>query len=169
MVKLNDDFFQRDVLVVAPELPGKFLAIIRNDAPEYFMITEVEAYKGTEDKACHASKGRTKRTEIMFHTGGYIYVYFVYGMYWMLNIVTGPENDPQAVLIRKLEGLNGPGILTRSLNIDKSYYGENICSSSRIWTEDKGVIPHLFYNRRIGIGYAGEPWVSNLWRFSTKM
>ena len=96
-----------------------------------YMITEVEAYRGIEDLACHASKGRTLRTEIMFQEGGCLYMYFIYGMYWMLNIVTGGKDDPQAVLIRGVEGYSGPGRLTKSLGIDKSYYGEDITVSEQ--------------------------------------
>ncbi len=166
MIKLPEQFFTRDVLEVAPELPGKYLVIKQNGEVNYFMIKEVEAYRGIEDTACHASKGRTNRTEIMYHTGGHIYVYLVYGMYWMFNIVTGLRDDPQAILIRKLEGLDGPGKLTRHLNIDRSYYGENLCLSSRIWIEDKGFIPTVFTCPRINIDYAGEPWISKLWRYT---
>ena len=87
--RLLRDFFIRDVLHVAPELVGKILVIRSKDnSIRRFIITETEAYRGAEDKACHASKGRTSRTEVMYHEGGKIYVYFVYGMYWMLNFVT---------------------------------------------------------------------------------
>ena len=93
---------------------GKILAVkSENDLIRRFIISETEAYRGSDDKACHASKGRTPRTEIMFHEGGRLYVYFVYGMYWMLNIVTGMENDPQAVLIRGLKGCTGPGRVSK--------------------------------------------------------
>ena len=99
--RLPVDFFTRDVLCVASEMLGKVMVTrLKNGSGGKFTITEVEAYRGTEDKACHASKGRTARTEVMFHQGGSLYVYLVYGMYWMLNVVTGFENDPQAVLIR---------------------------------------------------------------------
>jgi DNA-3-methyladenine glycosylase len=129
------------------------------------MITEVEAYKGEEDKACHASKGRTKRTEIMYHSGGHIYVYLIYGMYWMLNFVTGNEAEPQAVLIRGVEGLDGPGKLTKQLGLDSTYYGEHLCSSDRIWLEDRMLRPQMKTSGRIGIGYAGKPWINMPWRF----
>jgi DNA-3-methyladenine glycosylase len=166
MPKLSESFFTRDVLVVAPELPGKFLAINRNGSTELFLISEVEAYRSAEDKACHASKGRTSRTEIMYHEGGYIYVYLIYGMYWMLNFVTGMKEQPQAALIRALQGFNGPGKLTRHLNIDGSFYGEHLCNSSRIWVEDKGIRPNITASPRVGIDYAGQPWISKPWRFT---
>jgi len=131
--KLSSGFFLRDVLYVAPELIGKIF-VIRSQSSELsrFMITETEAYRGYEDKACHASRGRTKRNEIMYHSGGKIYIYFVYGMYWMLNIVTGPENNPQAALIRGIEGYSGPGRLTKALGIDKAFYGDDLTISDLI-------------------------------------
>jgi len=100
----------------------------------------------------------------MFHTGGAVYVYLIYGMYWMLNIVTGLENDPQAALIRGLEGIYGPGRLTRKLQINKSFYGENLTVSDRIWIEDDGYKPPYQIATRIGVDYAGE-WKEKLWRF----
>jgi len=164
-IRLDHSFFIRDVLDVAPELPGKILQFRSNNEVKSYLITEVEAYRGEEDKACHASKGRTARTEIMYHKGGHIYVYLIYGMYWMLNFVTAEEGNPQAVLIRGLENLPGPGKLTKSLGIDKSFYGEDLVSSKRIWVEDHGNSPTISTSARIGIDYAGEPWVSKPWRF----
>jgi DNA-3-methyladenine glycosylase len=164
--RLSSAFFTRDVLFVAPELVGKKIAISQGDGEiRRFLITETEAYRGPEDLACHASKGRTPRTEVMFHSGGRIYVYFVYGMYWMLNFVAGGENDPQAVLIRGIEGFNGPGKLTRALGIDRSYYGVDLTSSDRIWVEDTGIYPKIKTGPRIGINYAGDPWIKKLWRY----
>jgi DNA-3-methyladenine glycosylase len=165
-IKLTREFYARDVLEVAPELPGKNLVIRFNIGPfERFMVTEVEAYRGTEDMACHACKGRTARTEIMFHEGGRLYIYFIYGMYWMLNIVTGGENIPQAVLIRGVKGYPGPGLLTKSLGIDKSFYGEDLILSERIWFEDPGLTFEVKNSPRIGIDYAGEFWKSRPWRY----
>ena len=165
--KMSKDFFTRDVLTVAPELLGKILVCKVIDEFLRFRITETEAYRGVEDLACHASKGRTARTEAMFHTGGVLYVYLIYGMYWMLNIVTGQENEPQAVLIRGLEGLYGPGRITRKLQIDKSFYDENIIFSPRIWLEDDDFKPSYATSSRIGVQYAGE-WKDKPWRFNYK-
>lgn len=165
-IRLKREFFTRDVLDVAPDLPGKIICIKQADGETgRYEITEVEAYRGTEDKACHASKGRTARTEIMFQEGGRLYIYLIYGMYWMLNIVTGVTNNPQAVLIRGVENLNGPGVLTRSLSIDKSFYGEDLGTSERIWIEDAGVIRSIKTSPRIGIDYAGEYWKERPWRY----
>jgi DNA-3-methyladenine glycosylase len=164
--RLTRDFYIRDVLKVAPELIGKELVVRFEDgAYERFAITEVEAYRGYEDKACHASKGRTRRTEVMYHMGGKIYVYFVYGMYWMLNIVAGKEDEPQAALIRGLKGFDGPGKLTRAIGIDRSFYGEDLTTSGRIWIEDTGTKYFINTGPRIGIDYAGDPWVDKPWRF----
>ena len=139
--RLAINFFSRDVLSVAPEMLGKRIVVSAGDETYVkYGITDVEAYRGSEDKACHASKGRTPRTDIMFHTGGVLYVYLVYGLYWMLNIVTGPENDPQAVLIRGVENCSGPGRVARLLGINGTFKGENLSSSSRIWIEDAKVI-----------------------------
>ena len=130
---LPTDFFKRDVLTVAPELLGKFLVRRYEDGhTERFQIMEVEAYRGQEDLACHASKGRTKRTEVLFHNGGKINMYLIYGIYWMLNIVTGNEDEPQAILIRGVEGAIGPGRLTKRLALDGSFYGKEIPSFD-IW------------------------------------
>jgi DNA-3-methyladenine glycosylase len=164
--RLLKDFYIRDVLKVAPDLIGKEL-VIRSDNNIYnrLIITEVEAYRGVEDKACHASKGRTRRTEVMYGEGGRIYVYFVYGMYWMLNIVTGEKDNPQAALIRRVDGYPGPGRLTRSFGIDRSYYGEDLTRSDRIWIEDKGLTLNFKTGKRIGIDYAGDPWKDIQWRY----
>ncbi len=164
MSKIPLDFFKRDVLIVAPDLLGKYLVRKYEDgSEERFRIIEVEAYRGPEDKACHASKGRTKRTEVMFGEGGKIYVYLIYGMYWMLNFVTGNEDEPQAVLIRGVEGVSGPGRVCKRLQINAGFYGEPLISN-RIWLEDSGEKPEYITTPRIGIDYAGE-WKDKLWRF----
>jgi DNA-3-methyladenine glycosylase len=164
--RLPRDFFIRDVLLVAPELVGKIIIIKSvNNSLNRYMITETEAYRGPEDKACHASKGRTTRTDVMFQQGGKIYVYFVYGMYWMLNFVAGVENNPQAALIRGIEGFNGPGKLTRAIGIDGTFYGEDLTISNRIWVEDTGFSTVIKAGPRIGINYAGETWKNKPWRY----
>jgi DNA-3-methyladenine glycosylase len=164
--RLSKGFYTRDVLRVAPELIGKILAIrFENGILQRFLITETEAYRGIEDKACHASKGRTPRNDVMFEKGGKLYIYFIYGMYWMLNIVTGDENDPQAALIRGIEGYDGPGKLTRVLGINISFNGIDLTSSERIWIEDSGINPVFKTGPRIGIDYAGDPWKAKPWRY----
>jgi DNA-3-methyladenine glycosylase len=162
---LDQQFFSRDVLEVAPQLPGKKIIRIINGERKEWIITEVEAYRGTEDLACHASKGRTKRTEIMYHEGGHIYMYLIYGMYWMLNIVTGKKDIPQAVLIRSLKGVQGPGRVSRELELDGGFYGEKIYDSGRIWIEEGIKSPEIQTSARKGVEYAGEYWSSQPWRF----
>ncbi|HSM47662.1 MAG TPA: DNA-3-methyladenine glycosylase [Draconibacterium sp.] len=163
---MKSTFFQRGVLEVAPELLGKILIRRFDDSRvEKFVISEVEAYSGDGDLACHASKGKTARTEVMFREGGLVYVYFIYGMYWMLNIVTGKENDASAVLIRGVQGISGPGRVGKALQLDKSFNGENLFISERIWIEDGEKVEKIITSPRIGINYAGEPWISKPWRF----
>jgi DNA-3-methyladenine glycosylase len=165
--RLTKDFFCRDVLEVAPALIGKKLVRLYNDGrTESYIISETEAYRGVEDLACHASKGRTPRTEIMYQDGGHIYVYLIYGMYWMLNFVAGPSDIPQAALIRGLQGIDGPGKLTRKLQIDKSFYGEDLSTSSRIYVTEGLQNVSRQTSKRIGIGYAGEIWENKPWRFT---
>ena len=166
-------FFRQDVLTVAPGLLGKIIVRKWEDGRiEKFRITETEAYRGMEDLACHAAKGRTKRTEVMFHAGGKLYVYLIYGMYWLLNIVTGNEDDPQAVLIRSCESVSdagkpvlycGPGRVGKILQLDAKFYGE-LLPSPPIWIEDDGIVNKYKTTPRIGIDYAGE-WKDKEWRF----
>jgi DNA-3-methyladenine glycosylase len=167
--RLTRDFYIRDVLEVAPEIIGKILVVRSSDGIiTRLAVTEAEAYRGAEDKACHACKGRTPRTEIMFRQGGHLYIYLIYGMYWMLNIVTGKDDDPQAVLIRGVQNYSGPGKLTKSLGINKSLYGEDLVISDRIWFEDSGIITDIKTGPRIGIDYAGEYWKNRPWRYYIK-
>lgn len=165
MTRIKESFYTRDVLEVAPDLLGKKLCIYSGGKKNSYFISEVEAYRGVEDSACHAYKGRTSRTEVMYDKGGVIYVYLIYGMYWMFNIVTADQNVPQAVLIRGLKEVSGPGRLTSKLNIDKSYNGESLLNSKRIWLEDGAKPDEIFTSPRIGIDYAGELWTSKAWRF----
>lgn len=168
--KLLSDFFTRDVLTIAPDILGKILVRkFENGNIERYIITEVEAYRGTEDLACHASKGKTPRTQVMFKEGGLVYVYLIYGMYWMLNIVTGHENDASAILIRSVEGTSGPGRIGKLLQLDRSFYGENLQTSNRLWIEDSNIKVNCKTSTRIGIQYAGESWISKPWRFTAEI
>ena len=164
--KLSRDFYTRDVLDIAAELLGKDI-VMRLDNETFIrrQITDVEAYRGHEDKACHASKGNTRRTSVMFEEGGVLYMYLIYGMYWMMNIVTGAKHNPQAALIRGVDGISGPGRLTKALSIDGSFNGENLTTSGRIWLEDRGIKPAFKTGPRIGIDYAGDYWKSVPWRY----
>jgi DNA-3-methyladenine glycosylase len=167
---LRRHFFDRDVLQVAPDLLGKYI-MRRYDTGKLQVcrIIETEAYRGEEDLACHACKGRTPRTDVMYDRGGMIYVYFIYGMHYMLNFVTGKVNFPQAVLIRGVENTIGPGRVAKLLQIDKSFYREDLCGSSRIWIEDRRETPLAFISaKRVGIDYAKE-WKDKPWRFIAKI
>ena len=127
-------------------------------------ITETEAYFGEGDTACHACHGRTKRTEVLYHPAGTIYVYLCYGIHWMLNLVTGPADNPQAVLIRGVEGVSGPGRVTKYLVIDKSL--NDTMLGGELSLEDDGFVPdHIGATPRIGIGYASAEDQAKLWRF----
>jgi DNA-3-methyladenine glycosylase len=167
MNRLNIDFYQQNAVTVAEKLLGKILVRTFDDGTVIrYIITETEAYLGEEDEACHASKGRTQRTEIMYAEGGRAYVYLIYGMYWMLNVVTGAENHPQAVLIRGINNIIGSGKVGRELKIDKSFYGENLLDSTRIWIENAPDETNFVTASRVGIDYASEEWKGKLWRFS---
>jgi len=167
--RLDYNFFRQDVLEVAPALIGKWLTVkYPCDKVSRLVIKEVEAYRGIEDLACHARRGLTPRTEPMFCAGGILYIYLVYGIHWMLNIVTGKQNDPQAVLVRAAGDLYGPGRLTKSLGINSTYNHEDIVGSTRIWIEGPGEKLKMCTGPRIGVEYAGEYWSTINWRFFTK-
>jgi DNA-3-methyladenine glycosylase len=164
--RLDRDFFLQDVLEVARQLPGTYLVRKDHGRVERHMILEVEAYRGEEDQACHARRGPTPRTRVMYRSGGLLYIYLIYGIHWMLNIVTGEEHHPQAVLIRGLDKVSGPGRLTRALGIDDSFNGEDLGLSERLWVEDHGAANGRIITRpRVGVDYAGEPWKGKPWRF----
>lgn len=164
--RIPKSFFQSDVLDVAPNLLGKIIVRhFENGMVKRYRITETEAYRGEEDLACHASKGRTPRTEVMYHAGGQVYVYLIYGMHWMLNFVSNNAGYPSAVLIRGVKGVSGPGRVGKCLELDLSFYGEDLQNSNRIWLEDDGFIPDkILTSKRIGIDYAKE-WKDKAWRF----
>lgn len=164
-MRLPLSFYERDVLDVAPALIGKMILRKTETDLSSYMITEVEAYRGTEDKASHARFGKTQRNSVMFESGGTLYIYFIYGMYWMMNIVTGKADQPQAILIRALKNIEGPGRVARLLRVDRTYNGENLAESDRIWIEDHNIIADIIQKPRYGIDYAGEPWKSMPWRF----
>ncbi|MDP2593449.1 MAG: DNA-3-methyladenine glycosylase [bacterium] len=167
---LGKRFFNRDAKAVAEDLLGKFLVRkFQNGRVKKFLITECEAYDGEKDLACHASKGRTKRTEVMYGQAGRFYIYLCYGMYWMLNIVTGKKGYPAAVLIRGIERYRGPGRLTKTLKIDKNLNGKLVSRSSGLWVEDLGEKlqrKEIKKTSRVGVTYAGPIWSAKKWRFT---
>ena len=166
-MKLTSEFFHRDCLNAAPDLVGKVIVRTLDDGTEIRLrITETEAYRGEEDWRCHASKGRTHRPEMLYRESGLIYVYLCYGVHYMMNIITGEKEQPQGILIRACEGkYNGPGKLTKALQIDKSFNGECIENNPRIYIEDDGMKPEIRTDKRVGIDYAGEEWAARPWRF----
>ena len=189
--KLKRDFYTRtDTLLVARELLGKRLVVPAPTGERVSgRIVETEAYLGAEDRAAHSYGGRrTARTETMFAIGGTVYVFFVYGMHHQFNVVTGPEGQPHAVLIRAVEpeeGIesmrerrpartdreltSGPGKLCRALAIDLTHDGEDL-RGRRIWLEDAGarLAPEdIAAGPRIGVAYAGED-AHRPWRFWVK-
>ncbi len=167
--RLAREFYTRDVLTVAPDLLGKELVLTGDDMQHTIhIITETEAYRGMEDRACHASKGRTARTEVMYMQGGVLYMYLIYGMYWMLNIVTSHQDNPQAVLVRGLADISGPGRLTRTLKLDRTFNSEDLVTSERLYIRDPGRTVAFETHPRIGIDYAGDYWRNKPWRFLMK-
>lgn len=177
MHTLTPDFFNRPTTDVAKDLIGKFLIREHNGHNWALMITEVEAYDGPDDKASHAHKGKIDRTKPMFANAGILYVYLVYGMHWMLTIVTGPKDYPAAILIRsalvmlptgELEHIDGPAKLTKFLRIEKEFNGLEASERNHIWFEDRDItIPkeHILERKRIGVDYAAE-WKDALYNFS---
>ena len=165
---LTKKFFERSALEVAESLLGKYLVREVEGKEIAFKINEVEAYDGFEDKASHAHKGKTERNKVMFGEAGRWYVYLVYGMHNMLNIVTDKEHYPAAILIRGGKELSGPGRLTKFLKINKKFNGKNASVETGLWFEDRGdVIDNKKIKRsaRVGVDYAGPIWAKKDYRF----
>lgn len=166
---LNADFFAQKTDIVAHDLLSQYLCV-RDGMGKItrLPITETEAYLGPHDLACHSSKGKTKRTEVMYGPPGTIYVYIIYGMYHMLNVVTEEDKHPSAVLIRGAGKYDGPGKLTQALDIDKNYNGLMLGMESGIWIECAAVSEKgkkkIITTPRIGVAYAGE-WAQKELRF----
>ena len=172
---LSRVYFNRPTVTVARSLIGKYLVRAIDGRMLAGKIVEVEAYVGPQDRACHASKGRTQRTDVMFGPGGVAYVYLIYGMYHCLNVVTEREEFPAAILIRAVEIdgelIDGPGRLCRAMQIDRSLNRADLTIGESIWFEDRGVLVEkgdVGTYPRIGVQYAGE-WAKKLWRFRLRM
>lgn len=165
---LEMSFFDRPALLVGRELIGKYLVRAIGGREIALPITEVEAYDGFEDRASHAFRGKTLRNQVMFGDAGYLYVYLVYGMHFMLNVVVGKKEYPAAILIRGAGECVGPGKLSTFLQIDKKLNGKLAVPSSGLWFEDRGKrISEKRIKRapRIGVNYAGSSWSKKLYRF----
>ena len=187
MTILPRDFYEQEVTLAARNLLGKRLVRLLDGKRLSGIIVETEAYRGEEDLACHAKSGRTARTEVMYGPAGNAYVYFTYGMHWLLNAVIGKAGFPAAVLIRAiwpLEGLdvmqekrgrfpreqwcNGPAKLAQALRVDGNFNGVSLCTEeSRLWIEDGSDIEDKFVmiGPRVGMGTVPEPWYSQPWRY----
>jgi DNA-3-methyladenine glycosylase len=168
---LAPEFFNRPAQQVARDLLGKRLVRRMGDRIVGAAVVEAEAYVGPHDLACHAARGRTRRTEVMFGPPGTLYVYFIYGMHWMLNVVTGEAGYAAAVLIRGVEGAIGPGRLTSALNITGELNGLPAAPQHGLWFEDAGVrVPpsRVIRTPRVGIDYAGPVWSAKKLRFVLK-
>ena len=159
-MKLGYAFYHRSCLEVARDLVGKVLVC----GDQQLRISETEAYIGESDTACHAHKGRTKRTEVMYMDAGTIYIYLCYGVHWLLNIVTGDADQPEAVLIRACVDAAGPGKLTKRLGITGELNRKNICEDD-LYIMDNGFTCEVTTDKRVGIGYATQEDQDRLWRF----
>ena len=160
------EFYARSCLDVAADLVGKVLVHRLPDGRELrARISETEAYAGVNDTACHAHKGKTARSRLLWEKAGTVYVYLCYGMHWMLNVITGEEGDPQGVLIRACVDHPGPGKLSKFLSITKELNASSILDGQRLWIEDDGLRPHITRDTRVGIGYASAEDQARLWRF----
>lgn len=157
-------FFLEPATELAPRMLGMILCRRNGDRVDRFRITETECYYGEEDTACHASRGRTARTEILYRPGGEAYIHRCH-MYWLITLTTGPEGHPEGVLIRGIEGHDGPGRTGRALGLDRSLYGTKLTPDGPIWLESNGCTPGYGEYERIGIGYASEEDRSRKWRF----
>lgn len=189
-IRLPRQFFIQDTVTVARRLLGKRLIRLEHNHRIGGLITETEAYRGEEDLACHARAGKTNRTWVMYGPPGHAYIYFNYGIHWLLNIVTEEINFPAAVLIRAIkpaEGLeiianrrkgiprsqwtNGPAKICQALNLDKKFNGTDICAPESVLFIEEGERIQdnaIAIKSRVGIQSVPEPWRSIPWRFQVK-
>ncbi len=188
MSNLPQRFYQREVTLVARDLLGMQLVRQVGDQRVSGIIVETEAYRGEEDLACHARHGKTRRTEVMYGEAGRAYIYFTYGMHWLLNVVTGEVGFPAAVLLRAIiplqgteiiaanragrpekEWCNGPAKICQALQISGAMNGIDLTTNSAgLWIEEAPPVPdsRVVTGTRIGIGTVPEPWKSIPWRFN---
>lgn len=165
MARLGYEFYHRNCLEVARDLVGKVLVHRTLEGEKRLRISETEAYWGESDTACHAHKGRTKRTEVLYADAGTIYVYLCYGVHNLMNVITGDVDDPQGVLIRACQRAEGPGRLTKALDITREHNRQSVVDGEEIWIEDDGERFEIQTAKRVGIGYATEEDQNKPWRF----
>ncbi len=188
MPRLPRSFFARPTLTVARELLGQRLVKVERGRRLAGIIVEVEAYIGEEDLACHARAGRTQRTQVMFGPPGHLYVYFTYGMHWMINLVTEREGFPAAALLRTVvpvDGVatmiqrrgrsdhiaDGPAKIAQAFGIDKRWNGADLCArDSEVFVETNLPVAGeaVKVGPRVGLGSTPEPWLNKLWNFSVQ-
>ncbi len=191
MSVLPRDFYNRPALDVARDLLGCTLVRAQDGERMAGLIVETEAYQGEDDLGCHASAGKTPRTAVMYGAPGHAYVYFTYGMHWLLNAVTDGEGIPAAVLIRAIRPIegeaqmaanrpyhagkrgwtDGPAKLTQALGIDKALNQVDLCQPENgLWIENGSSVADSIVERtpRIGLNSVPEPWRSIPWRFIMK-
>ena len=160
---LESTFFDRPADHVARDLLGKALLRRIGGNHRTFVITETEAYLGPHDLACHSARGRTARTEMMFGPPGTLYIYLIYGLHWMLNVVTAPAGS--AVLLRSAGRVNGPGRLGAALRVTGSLNGKAAHPSTGLWFDDRASTGRVVATPRIGVDYAGQVWSRRKLRF----
>ncbi len=166
--RMGRQALSRPAKELAPELLGKLLCRKTKKGVLKYRIMETECYCGEKDTACHASKGKTERTKVLYEKGGTAYIYLCYGIHALFNVVSGKEGCPEAVLIRGVAGYNGPGKLTRAMEIDRTLNEEDMVTSRLLWLEDDGYKPEYVTAKRVGIDYATEEYRNILWRFIVK-
>ncbi len=163
--RLTEAFYHRPCLEVARDLVGKVLVHHTPEGDLSLRISETEAYCGEADTACHAHKGCTKRTRVLWAKAGTSYIYLCYGVHWLLNVVTGREGAPEAVLIRACLEAEGPGKLTKKLGITGALNERDLTDDPELWIQDDGFSCKVSTARRVGIGYASQEDQDRLWRF----
>ena len=166
-MRLPSNFYKQPAAHLAPLLLGKTLCRRTHNAVIRLRITETEAYAGESDTACHAHRGKTPRTAVMYETSGAAYVYLCYGIHHLLNVVVADIGEPECVLIRGVEGISGPGRLTKAMQIDMTLNKEDLVSSDELWLEDGVQLPYTTAPR-VGINYASEDDKMRQWRFIAK-
>ena len=177
MKRLSRDFYGRSALVVARKILGKLIVRRYRGRKIIGKIVEIEAYYSTRDRASHAFGGkRTRRNRAEYLRGGHVYIYLVYGLHWQFNISTGPADHPECLLVRAVEPVqgfgdreaSGPGKFCITFHLNKSFYGEDLTASKRLWLEDNPERVKVKRGPRIGIDYAGPYWSKVPWRFYVK-
>ena len=166
-MRIPQEVYRLPALELAPYLLGKVLCRKIGDTVIRKRITETEAYCGESDTACHAHRGKTPRTAVMYEPGGIAYVYLCYGIHKLLNVVANQAGEPEAVLIRAVEGISGPGRVTKALEIGLDLNREDYTTSDALWIEDGPGLPYVT-TPRIGIDSASEEDRERLWRFLYK-